>query len=126
VVRVPGVTGRADRCREGNYPEKQVEEKERKEKKRKERKRADGERKSTACQCRPFNWDRVVQALKASRQGAAKPSFNQRAGQYLGILRPSRLMMRVLVLMRTDVVSDSAVFVFNSPRIAPVPTTQRS
>jgi hypothetical protein len=35
VVRVPGVTGRADRCREGNYPERQVEEKERKEKKRK-------------------------------------------------------------------------------------------
>ena len=31
-------------------------------------------------------------------------------------------MMQVLVLMRTDVVSDSVVFVFNSPRIGPVPT----
>ena len=41
MVRVTGVTGRADRCREGNYPEKQDEKKE-KERKRKE---ADGERK---------------------------------------------------------------------------------
>jgi hypothetical protein len=45
--------------------------KKRKEKKRKERKKAGGERKSTACQCRLFNWDRVVEALKASRQGQA-------------------------------------------------------
>ena len=40
MVRVPGVTGRVDRCKEGNYTEKQGEEKKRKKKAGRERKRA--------------------------------------------------------------------------------------
>jgi hypothetical protein len=61
--------------------------------------------------------------------GVAKPSFNQsQTVSSWHTIAPIQVddASTVLVPMRADVVSDSAVLVLNSPRIGPVPTTQRS
>jgi hypothetical protein len=47
-----GVTGRTDRRREGNYPEKRVEEKKKKKERRRTKK---GREKGAACQCCPVH-----------------------------------------------------------------------
>jgi hypothetical protein len=54
-----------------------------------------------------INWDGVAQALRAVTN-IAKPSFNlQSESQKVTCAHPGWLMMRVLVLMRTDLVSNS-------------------